>query len=245
MGHYTKKDQKSVFRSQNSEESIPPGTAGVSPAFAAGTAALPGNLDSLYEIMGPAFRKKPMPEQLVFKNRNAFRIWLLKNHSRREGLWLVFGKNNAIETLTPEEALEEALCFGWIDGLVKRVDETRYVKFFSPRRAKSKWSEKNKKTAERLIRRGRMTSSGRQAIERAKQDGLWDPQRRMIVTSEDINRFAQVIIPYPQAAGNFQKMPPSVKKLFAGFYMDAKQEETRRRRLEKLVTLLEQNKKPM
>ncbi len=102
-----------------------------------------------------------MPEQLVFKNRNAFRIWLLKNHSRREGLWLVFGKNNAIETLTPEEALEEALCFGWIDGLVKRVDETQYVKFFSPRRAKSNWSEKNKKTAERLIRRGRMTSSGR------------------------------------------------------------------------------------
>jgi len=187
-----------------------------------------------------------MTEELIFKNQNAFRNWLRKNHVRREGLWLVFGKNNAIETLTPEEALEEALCFGWIDGLIKRVDEIRYIKFFSPRRAKSKWSEKNRNTAEKLIKSGRVTSSGVQAIERAKQDGLWDRQRRrMIISSEDISRFAQVIIPYPLAAGNFHKMPPSAKKLFVGFYMDAKQEETRQRRLERLIALLEQNKRPM
>ncbi len=187
-----------------------------------------------------------MPEQLVFKNRSAFRDWLRKNHARPEGLWLIFGKNRAIETLTSEEALEEALCFGWIDGLVKRVDETQYIKFFSPRRTKSNWSEKNIKTAERLIQCGRMTSSGKQAIERAKQDGSWDkPARGPIATPEDIKQFAQLIIANPKAAGNFQKMPQSVKKLYAGYYRDAKQETTRRRRLEKLIVLLEQNKRPM
>jgi uncharacterized protein YdeI (YjbR/CyaY-like superfamily) len=186
-----------------------------------------------------------MPEQLIFKNRAAFRTWLQKNYARPKGLWLVFGKNKAVETLTPEEALEEALCFGWIDGLIKRVDEARYVKFFSPRRTKSNWSEKNKMTAEKLVRSGRMASPGRQAVERAKRDGSWDGRRKRIMKPEDIDLFARLVAANPQAATNFQKMPQSVKKQFTGFYLDAKQEATRRRRLEKLIGLLEQNKRPM
>jgi uncharacterized protein YdeI (YjbR/CyaY-like superfamily) len=75
-----------------------------------------------------------MAEQLIFSDRAAFRAWLKKNHGRTEGLWLVFGKNDTVKTLTAEQALEEALCFGWIDGLIKRVDEKQYIKFFSPRR---------------------------------------------------------------------------------------------------------------
>ena len=186
-----------------------------------------------------------MSDQLTFKNRAAFRNWLQKNHVRPKGLWLVFGKNDAVETLTPEEALEEALCFGWIDGLIKSVDETQYVKFFSPRRTKSNWSEKNKKTAQRLIRSGRMTAAGRQAIGRAKQDGSWNNRQRVIIKPEDIQRFAQMIAANPQAAINFQKMPPSLKKQYTGAYLDAKQEATRQRRLEKLIGLLEQNKRLM
>jgi uncharacterized protein YdeI (YjbR/CyaY-like superfamily) len=151
-----------------------------------------------------------------------------------------------LKTLSPEEALEEALCFGWIDGLIKKVDETQYVKFFSPRRSKSKWSEKNKGTAERLIRSGRMTSAGRKAIEEAKQDGSWEsPRRRPVIRPEDIEQFARMIAPYPQAATNFQKMPQSVKEGCTGLYLDAKQEATRQRRLERLIGLLEQNKRPM
>jgi uncharacterized protein YdeI (YjbR/CyaY-like superfamily) len=184
-------------------------------------------------------------DQLAFKDRSAFRNWLRQNHARREGLWLVFGKNDAVKTLTPDQALEEALCFGWIDGLIKSVDETQYVKFFSPRRTKSNWSEKNKKTAQKLIRCGRMTSPGQQAIGRAKRDGSWNKQPRVIIKPEDIQRFAQMIAANSQAASNFQKMPPSVKKQFTGFYLDAKQEATRQRRLEKLIGLLEQNKRPM
>ena len=186
-----------------------------------------------------------MPEQLTFKNRAAFRDWLRKNHARPEGLWLVFGKNDLVKTLSPEQALEEALCFGWIDGLIKRVDEKQYVKFFSPRRTKSNWSEKNKRTAERLIQSGRMTSPGRKIIERARQDGSWDSPQGLIITAEDIERFAHLIAASPEAAINFQRMPPSVKKQFTGFYLDAKREATRRSRLEKLIGLLKQNKRPM
>jgi uncharacterized protein YdeI (YjbR/CyaY-like superfamily) len=186
-----------------------------------------------------------MPEQLIFKDRTVFRNWLRKNHARPGGVWLVFGKNKAVETLTPEEALEEALCFGWIDGLIKRVDDARYVKFFSPRRAKSVWSGKNKETAERLIRERRMASPGRQAIERAKADGSWNKPQRPVVTPEDIESFGRLIAANRRAFFNFQNMPASSKKLFTGFYLDAKQNLTRQRRLGKLIGLLEQNRRTM
>ena len=186
-----------------------------------------------------------MNEKLAFKNRALFRSWLQKNHARPQGVWLVFGKHDAIKTLSPEEALEEALCFGWIDGLIKRVDEKRYVKFFSPRRAKSSWSEKNRRTAEKLIESGRMAAPGRQAIENARRAGSWTGPGGGTVTPEDFERFTQMISAYPQASANLQKMPPYAKKQFAGYFLDAKQEATRQRRLEKIVAMLEQNKKPM
>ncbi len=186
-----------------------------------------------------------MPEQLAFRNRALFRDWLRKNHDRTEGLWLIFGKNHALETLTPDEALEEAICFGWIDGLIKRVDEGRYLKFFSPRRAKSKWSERNKKLAMSLILRKRMVSPGLKAVQSAKQNGAWDSPAKPLFTHEDVARFAELISISPKAAENFQKMPESAKRQFAGFYLDAKHDSTRLRRLEKVIRLLEQNKRPM
>jgi len=183
-----------------------------------------------------------MNEQLVFKNRKAFRSWLQKNHKRPVGLWLVFGKNEKLKTLTPDEALEEALCFGWIDGLIKRVDDIKYVKFFSPRKAKSKWSERNKAIAEKLIKAGLITSPGLAAVERAKQQGLWDVE---IVVKGDVGQLAKLIAAYPKAAANFVKMSTSVQKVYAGYYFDAKQDATRERRLARIVDMVEQNKKPM
>ena len=187
----------------------------------------------------------PGPQRLTFRNRSAFRAWLQKNCSRQGGIWLVLGKNNAVPTLTAEEALEEALCFGWIDGLIKRVDEKCYVKFFSPRRSKSRWSDKNKAAAEKLIRNCLMAPPGLEAVDRAKQDGTWKTQQRPIVTPGAVEQFAALIAANVRAAANFQNMPFSVKKLYTGYYLDAKQEETRRRRLAKLLPLLEQNKRPM
>jgi uncharacterized protein YdeI (YjbR/CyaY-like superfamily) len=184
-------------------------------------------------------------EQIIFKNRNAFRSWLRTNNSRPEGLWLIFGKNDQVKTLTAAEALEEALCFGWIDGLIKKVDESTYVKFFSPRRNKSNWSENNKKIAGKLIQSGRMCPPGLIAIENAKQDGSWNRKPRLVITPEDIERFTQMIASNPIAAANYQKMSPSVKRQFTGFYLDAKQEDTRRSRLEKIIRMIEQNRRPM
>jgi uncharacterized protein YdeI (YjbR/CyaY-like superfamily) len=186
-----------------------------------------------------------MPEQRTFSDRAAFRTWLQKNHDQTEGLWLVFGKNNMIRTLTPEQALEEALCFGWIDGPIKRVDEKQPIKFFSRRRNKSNWSEKNKRAAERLIQTRRMTAPGLKAIDKAKQTGSWDSPVRPVVTQEDIKRFARMIASNTQAAANFQKMPQSLRKQYTGFYLDAKQEATQKRRLAQIIRHLEQNKRLM
>ena len=186
-----------------------------------------------------------MPERLLFKNRAAFRGWLRKNHAQSAGIWLTFGKNDLLKTLHPEDALEEALCFGWIDGLIKSADETQYLKYFSRRRQNSNWSEKNKKTVERLIKQQRMAPPGLKAIETAKRNGSWISRQRPVVTQKEIERFAQAIAGNPRAAGNFQKMPQSVKRQFAGFFLEAKKEATRQTRLEKLIGLIEQNKRPM
>jgi uncharacterized protein YdeI (YjbR/CyaY-like superfamily) len=189
--------------------------------------------------------EESMPEQILFKDRDTFRQWLRENHAQSESIWLILGKTNKVKTLSPEEALEEALCFGWIDGLIKSIDETQYKKLFSPRRAKSNWSEKNKKTAEVLIKNGRMTASGMQAIEQAKKNGTWIGKKKRDITQEDIDVFAAAIAANSQATINYQKMSPSVQKQFVGYYLEAKREDTRRQRLEKLIWLLEQNKKPM
>lgn len=182
-----------------------------------------------------------MTEQLLFADRTAFRNWLKQNHSRPTGLWLVFGKNPKIQTLTANEALEEALCFGWIDGLIKRVDEDRYIKFFSPRRTKSKWSERNIKIAEELVQSKRMELSGLRAFQRAKESG---PSRASVITQDDILQFSKLFASNPKASANFQKMPASAQRIFTGYYLEAKQEGTRQRRLEKITSMIDQNKKP-
>ncbi len=83
--------------------------------------------------------------ELIFENRAAFRLWLSENAASSGGVWLVFGKTKALKTLTAAEALEEALCYGWIDGQMSSIDETSYRKYFAPRRAKSVWSEKTRR----------------------------------------------------------------------------------------------------
>ena len=94
-----------------------------------------------------------MSELLRFKTREAFREWLSENCRRREGVWLEFGKTKEVETLSANDALLEALCFGWIDGVMKKMDDTSYKKYFAPRRAGSKWSQKNKALVQELSMR--------------------------------------------------------------------------------------------
>lgn len=186
-----------------------------------------------------------MKDEILFTDRKAFHNWLIENCKRPDGIWITFGKSGKMKTLKAEEALEEALCFGWIDGQFDSIDETKYLKYFAPRRKGSRWSEKNRKLVEELINEGLMTESGLQAVERAKQDGTWDAPQAPSISQEQIDTFSKTLKFNSKAYENFQKMSMSVKKQFVGLYFDAKKEETRIKRLEKLVGLLELNKRPM
>src|SRR5271155_3286715 len=117
---------------------------------------------------------KPMVKRL-FKSQAQWHAWLEKNHEKPEGLWLHFAKKGTgAVTVSYFEALETALCFGWIDGQTKTHDEKTFVRKFTPRRARSVWSKVNREKAESLIKSGHMKPAGMRAIERARADGRWD-----------------------------------------------------------------------
>lgn len=183
-------------------------------------------------------------DEVFCENRAAWRSWLENNHDKSDGVWLVFAKTK-LKTVNAEEALLEALCFGWIDGQIKSIDESRYVKKFTPRRKGSKWSEKNKATAARLIEEGLMAESGHAAIERAQRDGTWDAPKPPPITTEQVEILAKALLGHEPAYGNFMKMSPSVQRTYTALYMDAKAEETRMGRLDTIIARLNENKKPM
>jgi len=188
--------------------------------------------------------KANIPE-LIFQTRGDFRAWLSENAGTSEGVWLVFGKTKALVTLTANDALEEALCFGWIDGQMQSIDDSKYVKYFARRRAKSIWSEKNKKITEMLREKKRMTELGEKTIESAKKNGMWDAPKREPITDEQVEAFAEKLRGNSPAYENFNKMPPSVRLTYTGRYLSFKSEEGRQRDFEKIVERLNQNLKPM
>ena len=186
--------------------------------------------------------RQDVPE-LLFASRGDFRAWLSANAQTSGGVWLVFGKTKAIATLTANEALEEALCFGWIDGQMKSVDETKYIKYFAPRRPKSPWSEKNKKTIEALRARRIMTALGEKAVEAAVQNGMWDAPKNDPITEAQTEALAAKLSGL--ALENFQNMPRSARAAYTGLYFSYKTEEGRQRGFEKIAERLNKNLKPM
>ena len=183
--------------------------------------------------------------ELLFASRSDFRAWLQENAETGEGVWLVFGKTKTVVTLSPNDALEEALCFGWIDGQIKRIDETKYLKYFARRRAKSIWSDKNKKTIEMLRTQGIITELGEKAVEASKQNGTWDAPKGGPVSDDQKEAFAAILSAYPPAYVNFCKMPPSVQRTYTMRYLSFKSEQARQRDFEKIVDRLNNNLKPM
>ena len=186
-----------------------------------------------------------MEEQILFTDREEFRRWLTKNCTTSSSIWLIFSKNNQLKTIKPDKALEEALCFGWIDGQIKSVDKEKYLKKFAPRRKGSRWSEVNRNIAARLIAEGRMTDYGLAAIERAKKSGTWEVPNEAPISDEQIEVLVNALKGADLALTNFLKMPSSVKKTYTALYLDAKKEETRTKRLEKIIERLNENKRPM
>ena len=179
-----------------------------------------------------------------FNNRQECHDFFVKNHNMTEGFWIKFDKQNTAVKLTADDALYEALCFGWIDGIIKRLDDQYYCKYFSPRRPDSRWSERNKQLAESLMKAGLMEESGKQEIEKAKREGRWAAQND---TPEDfsLEAFDTLLTAYPSAYDHYQAMSPSVKKTYAMSYFALKKSESREKRLLVIVQRLKQGLKPM
>ena len=186
-----------------------------------------------------------MCDMMQFANRAEFRSWLSENCQESPGVWLLFGKAGGPSTIRAGEALEEALCFGWIDGQMQSIDEKTYKKYFSMRREKSKWSEKNKSLVQSLEERGLMTAFGRRKIEAAKQNGQWYAQNPMAVTEEQISIVSALLEGREPAFTNFQAMPLSVKKTYTRAYFDAKTDAGREKRMAWMADRLNQNLRPM
>lgn len=177
-------------------------------------------------------------EVLVPPTRAAWRAWLESHPERTEGIWVVFRKpTSSLEGPVYDELVEEALCFGWIDSLTKRVDDDRTIQWYSPRRKGGIWSALNKERIERLTAAGLMHERGLAVIEAAKADGSWsryDAVEALIVPPELEEAFAA----NPAARAAYEALPPSHKKQHLWEIYSAKRPETRAKRIERTVERL-------
>ncbi len=173
-------------------------------------------------------------ETLLFENRNDFRAWLLNNHNQADGIWIIFVKGD--KNFTANDALEESLCFGWIDGLMKSIDDKTYKKYFSKRKDTKKWSEKNKSIYEKLLKNGLMTNAGIDVFKAETNDNnkVIDMNEKIAILTEELKQDKEIL-------SLFAAKPPSRQKQFAGFYCEAKTGETRKKRLVKITEALKSN----
>ena len=179
------------------------------------------------------------PPVKAFRTRAAWAKWLAAHQADDAGVWLKFAKKGTGSvTVTYAEALEVALCFGWIDAQVKRLDETYYLQRFTPRRARSRWSKRNREAATRLIEAGLMQPSGLAEVERAKADGRWDAAYESPANATVPDDFARALARNPKAREFFATLTGSRRYAFLYRIQDAKRPETRARRIAQFVELL-------
>ncbi len=179
-----------------------------------------------------------------FESRDAWRAWLAKNHGSAKELWLVFHKKHTGKAgLAYDEAVEEALCFGWIDGILKRIHDEKHMTRFCPRRANSIWSERNKDRVRRMIGAGRMTEAGLAKVREAKKNGQWDKAAQREDTSIVPAELAGALAKDERARLNFEKLAPSYRRQFIYWVGAAKRQETRRKRVAEAVRMIRENKR--
>jgi uncharacterized protein YdeI (YjbR/CyaY-like superfamily) len=157
---------------------------------------------------------------------------------------LIFFKKNAKQKgITLDEAVEEAIRFGWIDGKLRRLDEDRFILRFSPRRANSVWSKLNKERAEKLIASGKMTSAGLAKVEEAKKSGSWDNAYSNATFSELPDDLKNALMKNNDAWNNFSSFAATYKNMYIGWVIQAKTQKTRQQRIKKVVEQSIHNKK--
>ena len=184
-------------------------------------------------------------ETFLAADRASWRTWLEKHHAAKSEIWLVlYKKNTGRAAFSMSAAVEEALCFGWIDGQLRRVDDETYALRFTPRRPGSIWSESNKTRVREMTRQGKMPPAGLAAVRAGKQSGEWHKAKlreNVDALPPDIER---ALSANKLAKANFERLAPSHRKAYLYWVSEAKREETRRRRIAEVVRSAEQNRKP-
>jgi uncharacterized protein YdeI (YjbR/CyaY-like superfamily) len=180
-------------------------------------------------------------KELYFKNRIEWREWLLLNHASSKGVYIILYKiDSRKESMRWEEAVQEALCFGWIDSVVKRINNEKRKQLFTPRKTKSGWSRVNKNHIKKLITNGLMHKSGLQKIKLARKDGSWssrDDAENLIISDDLKKEFAKNKLAFK----NFQTFSKTYKKGYLHWIYSAKREETKKKRILEIINLCKQN----
>jgi uncharacterized protein YdeI (YjbR/CyaY-like superfamily) len=183
---------------------------------------------------------------LYVTNRVDWRAWLKKNHNTQKDVWLIYYKKHTGKPRIPyDDAVEEAICFGWIDSTIKRLDEEKYLQKFTPRNEKSNWSELNKKRARKMIEQGRMTPTGltkfKQASKQKDKEIRDSTVSKRLIIPPDLKR---ALFANKKALRNFDNFAPSYRRLYIAWISAAKRQETREKRIKQTVKWSAENKKP-
>jgi len=178
---------------------------------------------------------------LQCRTRAQWRAWLARNHATSKGVWAVYYKKTASGSSPDyEELVLEALCFGWIDSIARRVDDERTKLYFCPRKKRGVWAATNKARIERLIADGLMAPAGQQIIDQAKADGSWtalDEGDALAETADLVKAFRG----YPGSRANWKAFPPGVREQLIYWITSAKKPETRTQRVDEVARLAQQN----
>jgi uncharacterized protein YdeI (YjbR/CyaY-like superfamily) len=190
-------------------------------------------------------RKNEIVNPKHFINRKAWRNWLSKNFDKADYIWLLFYKvKTRKKSVRYPEAVEEAICFGWIDGILKRIDAEKHMQRFTPRKPKSIWSKLNKERAKRMIETGRMTEAGLAKIKEAKKSGWWDnayTTRGNNIMSAEMKK---VLMSDKEAWKNFQNFSKSAQNNYIFYVNYAKREETKKKRIQLVLDRSKRNEPP-
>ena len=186
---------------------------------------------------------KPPENSIQPETRTAWRAWLSAHHEKSAGVWLVLFKSaSGRQVYSFDDAIEEALCFGWIDSKPRKLDEDRSMLWFAPRKPRSGWSRLNKERVERLIEAGRMADAGQARVDAAKRDGLWS----MLDAVEDLEVPSDLAAAFERHTGSrekFDAFPRSVKRGILEWIVQARRPDTRCRRVEETARLASRNER--
>jgi uncharacterized protein YdeI (YjbR/CyaY-like superfamily) len=178
---------------------------------------------------------------LYVSSREEWRKWLISNHKPENEIWLIyFKKHTGRPRIAYNDAVEEAICFGWIDSTIRKIDDDRYMQKFTPRNKNSFWSKANIERMKKMINEGKVTEAGLFKINPSLLTKVQVPFERVTTFSADIEEMLNF---NTMARHNFDKLPPSHKKRYIMYIMEAKREETRLKRLNESIQMLARNER--